>query len=299
MRSRLLLVVVLVLALGGGGFFWWSGREGHLGKAAYELTARIVEKGPRPPESEALKAVRELVKAELEKSGWVTQTQPFERMTPAGTMKFENLRARFSTGSGDPWQRVVQVLLCAHIDSKLFKDKHFVGADDAASACAAVVEIAKTLSKDDASRVELVFFDGEESISDSITPQDGLYGSRFYANYWRTRNDKPAHGILLDIIGHKDLSIKLSSDTPADLKELVLSSAKEENAERHFGMAMGPIIDDHVPLNFAGIPTVDMIGDFSRGGWWHTPGDNMKIISAQSLDISMRVAIRVLGKMLK
>ncbi len=299
MRSRLLLVVVLVLALGGGGVFWWKSREGHLGKAAYELTARIVEKGPRPPESEALKAVRELVKTELEKSGWVTQAQPFERMTPLGNMKFENLRARFSTGSGDPWQRGVKVLLCAHIDSKLFKDKHFVGADDAASACAAIVEIAKTLSKEDASRVELVFFDGEESIGDNITPQDGLYGSRFYANYWRARNDKPSYGLLLDIIGHKDLSIKLSSDTPAELKELVLSSAKEENVERYFGMALGPIIDDHVPLNFAGIPTVDMIGDFSRGGWWHTPGDNMKIISAESLDISMRVAIRVLGKMLK
>ncbi len=299
MRSRLLLVVLLVLAVAGGGWFLTQKREGRLGQAAYDLTARIVEKGPRPPESEALKAVRALVKAELEKNGWVTQAQPFEKMTPAGNMKFENLRARYPTGAGAQWQRVVKVLLCAHIDSKLYKDKHFVGADDAASACAAVVEIAKSLSKEDAGKVELVFFDGEESIGENITPQDGLYGSRFYASYWRTRNDKPQFGILLDIIGHKDLSIKLPSDTPALLKELVMSSAKEENAERHFGMAPGPIIDDHVPLNFAGIPTVDIIGDFSRGGWWHTPGDNMKIISAKSLDISMRVTIRLLGKLLK
>lgn len=299
MRSRLLLVVLLVLALGGGGYYWSTRREGQLGRAAYDLTARIVEKGPRPPESEALTAVRGLVRSELEKSGWLTQAQPFERMTPNGNMKFENVRARFPSGVGDPWERSVRVLLCAHIDSKLYKDKHFVGADDAASACAAVVEIAKSLSKEDAARVELVFFDGEEAIGDNITPQDGLYGSRFYANFWRVRTDKPAYGILLDIVGHKDLSIKLSSDTSEKLKEFVLSSAKEENAERHFGMAAGPIIDDHVPLNFAGIPTVNMIGDFNRGGWWHTPGDNMKIISADSLDISMRVAIRTLGKMLK
>jgi hypothetical protein len=69
--------------------------------------------------------------------------------------------------------------------------------------------------------------------------------------------------------------------------------------ERHFGMAAGPIIDDHVPLNFAGIPTVDMIGDFSRSGWWHTPGDNLKIISAESLDKSIRVTLRMLDELLQ
>lgn len=126
MRSRLLLVVLLVLALGGGGFFWWNGQKGELGRAAYDLTARIVEKGPRPPQSDALKAVRELVRTELEKSGWVTQAQPFERPTPGGNMKFENLRARFSGGTGDPWQRGVKVLLCAHIDSKYYKDRKSV-----------------------------------------------------------------------------------------------------------------------------------------------------------------------------
>ena len=299
MRPRLLLVVGLVLALGGGGFFWWKNTEGDLGKAAYALTEQIVAKGPRPPQSEGLKAVRALVKAELEKSGWVTQGQAFERTTPDGNMKFENLRARFPAGSGDPWQQPVKGLLCAHIDSKLFKDKHFVGADDAASACAAVVEIARVLAKEDAKNMELVFFDGEESIGESITPQDGLYGSRFYANQWRNRNDKPKFGILLDIIGHKNLSIKLSSDTPAHFKDLVMAAAKEENAERHFGIALGPITDDHVPINFAGIPMVDLIGDFSQGGWWHTPSDNMKIISADSLDISMRVTLRMLGQLLK
>jgi glutaminyl-peptide cyclotransferase len=299
MRARLLLVSILLLALCGGGYLWWGQREGRLGKNAYALTAEIVSKGPRPPQSEGLKSVRALVRAELEKSGWVTEIQSFERMTPEGNMKFENVRARFSAGKGDPWKQPVRGILCAHIDSKFYKDKHFVGADDAASACAAIVEIAKALEEKEASQVELVFFDGEEALGANITPQDGLYGSRHYANYWRAREDKPKFGILLDIIGHKNLSIKLSSDTPAHLKDLVFESAKKEKAEQHFGMAAGPIIDDHVPLNFAGMPTVDLIGDFSRGGWWHTPGDNMKIISPKSLDISMRVALRMLRELLK
>jgi hypothetical protein len=209
--------------------------------------------------------------------------------------------ARSETGKDDPWARQVKGLLCAHIDSKYYKDKHFLGADDAASACAAIVVIAQHLAREkpeQAAALELVFFDGEEAFNENITPQDGLYGSRHYANQWRSRDDKPAFGILLDMIGHENLSIRLPSDTPPDLKESVFAAAKKEGAEQYFGMAPGPIIDDHVPLNFAGIPTVDIIGDFTRSGWWHTPGDNMKIISADSLDISIRVTLRMLDERL-
>lgn len=288
---------MLLAAVGAG--VWWKGGQGAsgLGQAAYEQTAMIVSKGPRPPGSDALKAVTAHVRAELEKAGWVTTGQSFERGTPEGKIQFENVVARFPSGEGDPWQQPVKGILCAHIDSKFYKDMHFLGADDAASACAAIVEIAKYLAKEkpeQAEALELVFFDGEEALGRDITPTDGLYGSRHYANQWRVRPDKPKFGILLDMVGHKNLSIRLPTDTPPDLKERVFAAAKVENVGSHFGMALGPIIDDHVPLNFAGIPTVDIIGEFGRGGWWHTPGDNMKIISAKSLDISMRVTLRML-----
>lgn len=298
MRSRWILIVLVLLAL-AGGVAWWlkGGGSPKLGQAAYDQTAAILAKGPRPPGSEGLKAARSHVQAELESAGWVTTAQVFERDTSNGHMRFENLRARFPAGAGDPWAQPVQGILCAHIDSKLFKDQHFLGADDAASACAAIVEIARFLAKNkpqQAKRLELVFFDGEEAFGSSITPMDGLYGSRHYANHWRTRDDKPKFGILLDMVGHENLSIRLSSDTPPELKERVFAAAKAEKVEKHFAMAPGPIIDDHVPLNFAGIPTVDIIGEFGRGGWWHTPADNLKIISPRSLDISIRVTLRML-----
>jgi hypothetical protein len=302
MKSRRILVMLVALATACAVAWMWHDRASpKLGKAAYDQTAAILAKGPRPPGSPALDAVRSHVRAELEKSGWVTQGQAFERMTPAGKVKFENVRARFSGGEGDPWGRPVRGLLCAHIDSKYYKDRHFVGADDAASACAAIVVIAEFLARErpeQARELELVFFDGEEAFDENITPQDGLYGSRHYANQWRSRDDKPRFGILLDMIGHENLSIRLPSDTPAHLKEAVFAAARAEGVESHFGMAPGPIIDDHVPLNFAGIPTVDIIGDFSRSGWWHTAGDNLKIISADSLDISMRVTLRMLDVLL-
>jgi hypothetical protein len=303
MKSRWLLGLLVALATAAAVAWLWHDRSSpELGQAAYDQTAAILAKGPRPPGSPALDAVRSHVRAELEKSGWVTQSQPFERMTLVGKVTFENLRARFPTGSEDPWKRPVRGILCAHIDSKLYKDRHFVGADDAASACAAIVAIAEFLASErpeQARQLELVFFDGEEAFGQNITPQDGLYGSRHYANLWRASDDKPKFGILLDMVGHENLSIRLPSDTPAQLKEAVFAAARAEGVERHFGMAAGPIIDDHVPLNFAGIPTVDMIGDFSRSGWWHTPGDNLKIISAESLDKSIRVTLRMLDELLQ
>lgn len=303
MRSRWILISVVVVVLAGGGYGWRAHRRGtQLGEAAYQQTLAILDHGPRPPGSAALKAVRDQLAANLRSAGWVTQGQAFDRATPAGNVSFENLRARFPTGTADPWTQAVKGILCAHIDSKTFADQHFVGADDAASACAAIVEIARFLARTQPAKardLELVFFDGEESLGDNITPTDGLYGSRHYANFWRKQPAKPRFGILLDMIGHNNLTIRLSSDTPADLKERVFAAAKAEGEDRHFGMAPGPITDDHVPLNFAGIPTVDVIGDFGRGGWWHTPADNRKIISAHSLDISIRVTLRLLDGWLK
>ncbi len=193
-------------------------------------------------------------------------------------------------------------LLCAHIDSKYFKEKEFLGADDAASACAAVVEIAKHLAEnepDQAEQIELVFFDGEEAFAFNMTLLDGLYGSRYYANQWRTLPNKPKFGILLDMVGHDNLRIRIPSDSPKHLAELMFEAAKQEGESSRFGTAPGPIMDDHVPLNLVGIPTLDIIGDFANKSWWHTTGDNAAIISAESLDISIRVTLRMLGKLLE
>lgn len=302
MRPKLLLVILSIAALAAAAWWWReAGEASGLGEAAHERTAAILAFGPRPPGSPALDGVRRHLRDELERCGWVTQGQPFERDTPVGRVKFENVRARFGGGGESVWEKRVDALLCAHVDSKLDEEGIFLGADDAASACAAIVEIARHLAEhapERARRIELVFFDGEEAFQPNITPTDGLYGSRHYAAMWRGRDDRPRFGILLDMIGHRDLSIKLPSDSPPELRDAILAAAKGENAERHFGMAASPIIDDHVPLNFAGIPTVDVIGDFQKARWWHTPGDNLELISTESLDISMRVVLRALEDLL-
>ncbi|MEI7908156.1 MAG: M28 family peptidase [Verrucomicrobiota bacterium] len=303
MRARLLLLGIGAAALGGGGYWWWSAPHGSRhGQAALAQTEAILALGPRPPGSNALHAVRERLRSQLQAAGWVSIGQPFERSTTLGMMKFENLRARFAGGDADAWQRPVKGLLCAHMDSKLFKHEVFLGADDAASACGAMLEIARVLAQDSpqlAKQMELVFFDGEEALEENITAFDGLYGSRHYASAWPEAAAKPAFGVLLDMVGHKDLAIRLPSDTPDSLRDAVLAAAKKEGAGKHFDVAQGAIIDDHTPLVRAGIPMVDIIGDFSNRHWWHTPADSRSLLSADSLEISIRVTLDVLDGQLK
>lgn len=303
MKPRLLLILLLVLALGTGGY-WLFSQRGHseLGLAALERTKEILAIGPRPSGSKELSRVRELVKSRLTAAGWVVIEEEFERDTPIGKIRFVNLRARFPVEGGDPWKQSIDGLLCAHIDSKYFKDEVFVGADDSASACGAIVEIGKFLAKSkphQAKMLELVFFDGEEAFVE-FTTLDGLYGSRQYTANWRNSPSKPRFGILLDMIGHKNLRIAMPSDSPLELKTLVLAAAAEEKADQFYKMFPEPIVDDHVPLNQVGIPTIDIIGDFQKFNWWHHRAggkDDLENLSAESLDISMRVTLRTLDRL--
>jgi hypothetical protein len=304
MRTRMWLIGVGILAAAVfGAAYWWHGRSApRYGQAALAQTAAILALGPRPAGSAGLQAVRERLSAQLAAMGWVSVGQGFERSTSKGMVKFENVRARFPDGGSDPWQRPVAGLLCAHVDSKWFKHEAFLGADDAASACGAMLEIARVLATErpaQAKQMELVYFDGEEAFGANITAFDGLYGSRHYASAWPAETAKPRFGVLLDMVGHKDLAIRLPSDTPESLREAVLAAAHKEGAGKFFGMAAGPIIDDHTPLNRAGIPTVDIIGDFSNRPWWHTTADGLQLLSPESLDVSIRVTLRMLDGLLQ
>ncbi|WP_411828151.1 M28 family peptidase [Luteolibacter sp. AS25] len=303
MKTRLILAVLALLAATAAFWFLRSdGDSSKLGIEAKTLTDEILAFGPRPPASENLRKVQQHLSEGLEKAGWVTNIQEFERSTPIGNVRFRNLRARFGDDGTKTWNRNITGILCAHLDSKYDKEEKFLGADDAASACAALVEIGKYLAEykpEQAGQLEIVFFDGEEAFAKNMTILDGLYGSRFYANQWRTQKVKPDFGILLDMVGHEDLSIRIPSDSPENLAKLMFETARENSVSHHFGTAPGPIMDDHLPLNLVGIPTLDIIGDFANKRWWHTPGDNAAIVSAESLGISIGVTLGMLDELLK
>lgn len=273
-------------------------RERLGGRAAFHHTREILSYGPRPPESAALAKTRRYIIAELKKTGWKTTPHSFTREVAyfGRKMKFTNLSARF----GDVSDEGIKGLLGAHLDSKYYRNRNFLAADDAASAIGAILELARQLqaTPELASKLELVFFDGEEAFGQNISPSDGLYGSKEYALRWRTAPRKPSFGIVLDMIGHRNLQVRLPADTPPLLEAALLLAAKKEGEEARYTKALHPIIDDHVPLNNAGIPTIDIIGDFSQFAWWHTDGDNLNLISRESLEISLKVTRHMLEDLL-
>ncbi len=271
------------------------------GQRAYTHTEKILEFGPRPPQSEALKLVREYTTAELAKHQWVAVEQTFTANTPIGQRTFTNLIARYQpsgTPSHTTWARKPKGVLGAHIDSKYYPDQVFLGADDAASAVGAILEIAEYLHKFSpqmAKQLELVFFDGEEAFGDVFDLRTALFGSRHYsALVQRSYPTKPSFGIILDMIGHKDLSMILPSNSAEPLVKQTLQLAKELGIAEDYKRS-GPVLDDHEPLNsIAGIPTIDILGDFTKKSWWHTPEDTLDIISKDSLSQNILLTLELI-----
>ena len=146
-----------------------------------------------------------------------------------------------------------------------------------------------------AARIELIFFDGEEAY-ESFTESDGLYGSRFFAN--KARQAKRAQyyggGIVWDMIGDRDLTITLPLDSPVELARGIFAAADALQVRNHFTYYNSDILDDHSPFNAIGIPTIDLIDfDFPP---WHTAGDTMDKLSAQSLQIVGAVTLYYLSE---
>lgn len=266
--------------------------------------------GARVAGSDPLEKTRQEIERVLSEVGWNVRRQPSLQKTPFGEVEFVNLRARFAgmpvEGQALPerektllWRRPVSGLLASHYETKKFDSFQFLGANDPGSSVGTLLEMARVLAARPvaAEKLELVFFDGEEALVD-YTDEDGLYGSRHYAEALRQWPEKsrPQWGILLDMVGDKDLAIRVPEDSPVHLVELLFAAAEDAGLRNFFGMGNQVIIDDHKPLNEAGVPTIDIIDmDYA---YWHTPGDTGDKLSAASLEVVGKVTLLMIEKYL-
>lgn len=271
------------------------------GEKAFAEVTKQVRVGPRPSGSRELEKARGLIETSLRGTGWAVEHQTFQEMTPRGRIEFVNLIARFPGGAKPTSPHTQQAIVCSHYDTKRFSTIQFLGASDAASSTGALLELARVLSLDPvlASKVELVFFDGEEAVV-QFTGTDGLYGSRHYAGKLRESNRAAQFrfGILWDMIGDKDLTITLSPDSPPDLTRDILAAADALGLRKYFGYHDRAIYDDHVPLNqVARIKTINLI-DFDYPAW-HTADDKLDQLSPESLKVVAAVTLYHLYKALR
>ena len=264
------------------------------GEKALAHVQALVDLGPRPPESDAIKKARAYIRQQLEATGWQVIDQPFAAQTPRGTVQFVNLIAR----RPDQPQDEKLYFVGSHYDTKTFDSIRFVGANDGGSSSGALIELGRVLNQhpDLAKRIELIFFDGEEAY-ESFTKSDGLYGSRFFANKARQANRAQYYGggIVWDMIGDRDLTITLPLDSPAGPARGIFAAADALQARNHFTYYSNDILDDHSPFNAIGIPTIDLI-DFDYPPW-HTAGDTMDKLSAESLQTVGAVTLYYLSEL--
>ncbi|MSR75792.1 MAG: M28 family peptidase [Planctomycetes bacterium] len=258
------------------------------GAAVLQRTKRILSWGPRVAGSKGSLGTRLEIKSMLAEVGIAAKDiieQSFEAKTPnpptQGKTTFTNIIARI------PGRNTRGLALAAHYDSKHFEEFKFLGANDAASSVALVIELvkaevvrAKTTPRENT--LWLLFFDGEEAYVDWHTNNDNTYGSREFVKHLA---EYPVRGlVLVDMVGTKNILLADDANSSAHLKDILKRTSRDVLG---YNLLARPFsaVDDHVPFRDAKVPCVDLIDHaFDTSTWWHTVHDTLENLDQRSLE---------------
>lgn len=287
------------------------------GARCYAHVQAMVEMGPRPAGSDALKKNCDYIVAELAKHGIKAVVDSWQQPELAPKITFRNVHVDIpGTRKGE----TRMLILGSHYDTKDAdvpdspdREMHFVGANDAASSSGLLIEIAAYLKANPlACPVRLYWFDGEESLAWNWDDKRALFGSR-RARDQLSKQFKGRLGrnsvamVLLDMVGAKDLKIIKDTQSSPQLIEIFAKEAAALNATENFFQTPQGVTDDHIPFKERGVPVIDII-QFGGGGgadggdispWWHTHDDDMDIISAESMALVGHVVVNGLPKVVE
>lgn len=263
-------------------------------RQAFELLKQQVAFGPRIPGTEPHEKQLRWMLAYLKPRADTVIEQRFTHVTKAGRDLGEmtNLFVRFRPDAQD------RILLVTHWDTRPTSDNAqdpadrklpVPGANDAASGTAVLMQLADILKKQPPTiGVDLLFVDGEDYGPGS---EDMYLGARYFATH-QPPGYRPFYGILLDMVGDQEPKFPVepnSRDAAPEVVQRVWGVARDlgygdifVNSPAAFGVE-----DDHIPLNRAGIRTIDVIDfDYGPGNrYWHTPQDLPEHTSAETLRI--------------
>jgi hypothetical protein len=259
------------------------------GARMMERVRHQVAAGPRVVGTRSHEVVRAWIGAELARLGGRVESQAFVDSTLGRPLALTNLIGRFGPAGGR------RIVLCAHYDSRPWCDEdpdtsyHRVpvqGANDGGSGVAVLLEVAERMHlQPPPVGVDLVFFDGED-LGTRERPDWFCLGSKGYAARLPASGDpaRPVAAFLFDMVGGRTLGIhaeRNSSERAASLVALVSEGAKATGARAFHDDVRWTIVDDHIPLNDAGLPAADIL-DFDYPAW-HTHLDTPDQMSAASL----------------
>jgi hypothetical protein len=256
---------------------------------AWEYLLKQCNFGPRTPGTPAHIKCRDWIQETMKASCENVRLQPFTYNWVAGGGKKVEM---WNVIGEQNWASAkTRVLLIAHWDTRPSADmesdpenrsKPILGANDGASGVAVLLELMRA-TKDklpEGLGVMYLMVDGEDLGPDL---EEMFLGAKHFVKNLPT--PKPDYGILLDMIGDRNLKIPMeqqSLDYAPELVRAFYRNAAAAGFRDAFPMNYGPVIeDDHIPLNRAGIKTMDLI-DFTYDPW-HTLADTPDKCSAESL----------------
>lgn len=255
---------------------------------AYDDVLFQTNLGPRVPGSSAHSETVKYITQELTKAGWQVEHQYAE---PLGHPLTNIIAHR---GNGEKW-----IILGAHYDSRQAADHDLdanmrhqpvLGANDGASGVAVLLELARSLPKNNGHEVWLVFLDLEDQ--GKLEGWDWILGSRTFVE---TLEGKPDAVVIIDMIGDKDLNIYREGYSDPGLTDQIWSEAEALGYSSFFiNSTKFSILDDHVPFLEKGITAIDII-DFDYP-YWHTVHDTADKVSADSLEVVGRVLLAWLSR---
>ena len=262
------------------------------GDGAFELTSKQCEFGPRVPGTDAHAKCADWLMATLQEACDTVILQTGTVQTAqSGKLSIKNIIGVINPDANK------RLLLLAHWDTRPWADndpdptnhnKPVMGANDGASGVGVLLQLARQLKADSTSLgVDIVLVDAEDMGENDNEESWGL-GTQFWAEHPHVAGYKPLFGILLDMVGSFNATFTreyYSNQYAGGFVDMVWSCA----VGNHFiNAAGGAVTDDHIFVNRAGIPCIDIIDlrSDSETGFcpeWHTIHDTMDAISSATL----------------
>jgi glutaminyl-peptide cyclotransferase len=258
--------------------------------AAFALLERQVSFGPRVPGTLGHREQLAWMSAFLRARADTVEHQPFTHTAADGrTVPMTNVIARFRPDLTD------RILLLAHWDTRptadaerdpRLRDRPISGANDGASGTAVLLQLADVLSRHSPPiGVDLLFTDGEDWAPGEMY----LGATHFAANL--PPGYRPLYGVLVDMVADRQPVFPIEPNSyhyAPEVVNRVWRLAEQLGYGRYFPRRHGPaVMDDHIPLNQAGIRTINIIDfDYGPGNrFWHTLQDDLHNVAPEGLGV--------------
>ena len=288
------------------------------GAKAMDILKKQCDFGVRPIGTEAHEKLKDYLIAEMKKYADDTVLQEFKYRG----MPITNVIGVFNpAGSDKPSAK--PILLMTHWDTRPIADGPFssqiksgvvykfgakgwnkthpiMGANDAASGVGVLLELARMFKANKPPVGVVILLDDGEDYGDFAANDrkgEGVeLGARYFAQNFKKekRFGFPTYGILLDMVGAKNAIFvrELNSEKYArNVNDRVFALGGKLHYENFFKTdGTQDVGDDHISINEAGIPTIDIIhplpfGEHESTGYtfWHTLQDTPDKCSADTL----------------